>query len=71
MMSNPHTNAAAKKRAEELCDIVNERFGYRAALEYILHKRGFEGGEFTKIIDLARRRELQEFEIAYASKGLK
>lgn len=58
---NPNTNSAKRDDAEKTCDFLNQRFGYRMALEAVLTAHGLDAEVIGVMSGLARDRQLESF----------
>lgn len=58
---NLNTNSAKREDAEKTCDFVNQRFGYRMALEAVLAAHGLDTKVVSVMSRLARDRQLESF----------
>lgn len=70
-MVEPHTKEADAKHAEELCKLVNERYGYTRALSIALSRFNLKPHEIASLVNMARTRELFAFEAALNLKEVK
>lgn len=59
---NPHTNRATQENSEKICDFLNQRFGYRMALEAALAAQGIGLEMVSTMIVLARDRKIDSFD---------
>ena len=58
---NLNTNSAKREDAAKTCDFLNQRFGYRMALEAVLAAHGIDAEAISAMSDLARDRQLENF----------
>ena len=58
---NPHTNKARIAHADKVCDFLNQRFGYRYALELALSELGIQKDMIDVMVKQARNRHIDEF----------
>lgn len=58
---NLNTNSAKREGAEKTCDFLNQRFGYRMALEAVLAAHGLDAEVIGAMSGLARDRQLESF----------
>lgn len=58
---NPNTNSAKREDAAKTCDFLNQRFGYRMALEAVLAAHGLDAEVISTMSGLARDRQLEHF----------
>lgn|GEM_PF-5710908 len=58
---NLNTNSAKREDAERTCDFLNQRFGYRIALEAALAAHGIDSETVVVMSGLARDRNIESF----------
>lgn len=65
---NLNTNLAKREDAEKTCNFLNQRFGYRMALEAVLAAQGFGQTQVNQLCEMARDRRFEEFNMLLKAK---
>lgn len=64
---NPHTNESKQAGSAQVVLFLNQRFGYRLALEKVLAAQGFDAGAVEQLSLCARNRDMAGFDRLLAS----